>query len=293
MNTNKIYFFNVFSKKNLKSIKLCLLFGLFSLALTNKFVLGHGIVESAVERYRAELSSDIQNIELRQKLIHALQETQHYDEALAEIEVLRGQAPNKALDFESAFTNFEKGDFQQADVFINAYLKNQPNSERGLTLSGRAKLKTSDYQTAISDLTRAISINPKTDLYLYRSKAYTALGDKKGAIRSLQDGVDTMGNLTVFMTQIVTLQQQLRLYPQAIKTIDKIINTLGPEARTEHFVAQKADLLKQVGQVKAANELYQQAYTQLNTRSVRIQNLASSKKLKRKLIANLPQQSNQ
>lgn len=279
------------AEKNLKSLRRSMLVSFACFALTYSH-LGetHGIVESAVERYRAQLQGDVQNIKLRIKLIDALRETQHFDEALAELAVLRTQQPNNTkLDFDGAFIAFEEGNFTDANEYIDRFLKNHPNDFKGLSISGRAKLQSGDYQGAIKALGMAIAKNPKPDLYIYQADAYVASGNLNGAVKALESGVKDLGSLPLFLSKIADYQQQLGEYNKAINAIQRIIKALGPDARHEHYLVQIGDLQKQSGQLTQAHQTYQTAYEQLNSRSASVLALSSSKELSHKLQTSLKQ----
>ncbi|TQV84959.1 tetratricopeptide repeat protein [Aliikangiella coralliicola] len=274
--------------------RLFLVLGItYATALTIEPVTAHGVVASYVDKYRTQLSADTNNFKLRKKYIHALRDTQHYDEALSQLVLLRAQTPHdKSLDFEGAFIAFEKGDFTLANEFVDRFVANNPTNERGLSLSGRTKMKLRDFKGATKAFRKAIKQRPTTDLFLYQAEAYKALGDHRKAIKSLESGVSQLGNLPLFLNKIAYHHQQMGNYTKAIIAVDKIIDVLGTESRTEQYLVQKGDLLKLSGQSKAAAAVYRQAYTQLNTRNPQILNSASSQKLKKTLKSKMNAEKN-
>lgn len=253
-----------------------------TLSFTN--VLAHGSEASYLEKYRSQLSADSNDHQARKKYIHALQTSQHYDEALSHLTILRSQTPNdETLDFDEAFINLEKGDLQQANLYIDRFLTNQPKNQRALSISGRVKLNLGNYSSAINVLERTVKLYPKPDLYLYLADAYTKQGDHSGAVRSLEKGNKQLGNLPLFLNKMVKSYEKQGKNTQALKTIDRLIDTLGKNSRTEHLLVQKADLLTKLGQHDTAKPLYHKAYSQLKSRSAKIQSIAKSKQLNKKL----------
>ena len=248
----------------------------------------HDVVSSYIEKYRTQLAADTNNYELRKKYIRALRVTQHFDEALAQVSLLRSQTPNDtSLDYEGAFINFEKGDISEANILVDRFLVNHSDHQHALSIGSRAKLELQDFQGAIKTLRKAISLNPKPDLYIYLADAYIGLDNYKGATKALESGVSQLGHLPLFIGRIVSYHQQLGNYDKAIKSVDQLISVLGPASRTEHYLVQKADILLASGKPDAANEIYQQAHKQLASRSKQVRSMDSSKKLISKISTQL------
>lgn len=102
---------------------------------------------------------------------------------------------NKALDLDPTYldawirkgvTLYDMGDYYDADVCFNKAISLSPMSFKALYNRGKNRIALEDYELAITDLSRAITIkNDHASCHEYLAQAYTGIGNEELAQRHL------------------------------------------------------------------------------------------------------------
>lgn len=274
--------------KNRVGMFQCIVCPIIALVCTSIFLIpkanSHDLVSSDIERYREKLINTPDDFSLRKKYIEALRTAQHYDDALSELSVLRSQIPDDPqLNYEASFIYFEQGKYEQSSGYADKFINAQPQHRHGLSISARAKLKTGHYKEAIEVLDLAIEQYPSPDFFLYQANAYYSLGEINDAINTLEKGVSQLGKLPLLMTKITQYYTEQKRYKEAIESLQRLISSLSPDARVEHYLTQKADILSAWGYPAKARALYQRSFELINSRNKTIRSTKRSKQLLAKL----------
>jgi tetratricopeptide (TPR) repeat protein len=152
-----------------------------------------GLADAALAEYRAVLAADprrpgmhfrIGRVLLsRHGAADAAPEPEALKEFLLELEI---DPTNANAAYEAAEIHRKGGDAASARAFFQRALDNYPDFEDGLVGLGRTLVVLQDPKAAIRPLTRAIELNPKSDVAYYQlAQAYRALGDAPAQEKAL------------------------------------------------------------------------------------------------------------
>lgn len=101
------------------------------------------------------------------------------------------------------------------------------------------------WKNAIADLDKAIAIEPDADLYFWRARLKSSIGDDKGARADAEAGLALAPGSAVGINQLATLRFRAGERDAALAMLDERIQAGGKEGLG--FVSQKAELLGEAG----------------------------------------------
>ena len=153
-----------------------------------------GLDDAALAEYRAVLAADPKRPGIHFRIGRVLlsrhaapDATPSEPEALKEFMTELDIDPTNAnAAYEVAEIHRKAGDATRARAFFQRALDNYPDFEDALVGLGRTLVALQDPKAAIQPLTRAIELNPKSDVAYYQlAQAYRALGDTAAQEKAL------------------------------------------------------------------------------------------------------------
>jgi len=152
-----------------------------------------GLEDAALAEYRAVLAVDPTRPGVHFRIGRVLLSRRAPDAAPSEPEALKEFMAELAVDptnanaaYEVAEIHRKGGDAPRARAFFQRALDNYPDFEDALVGLGRTLVALQDPKAAIPPLTRAIELNPKSDVAYYQlAQAHRALGDTPAQEKAL------------------------------------------------------------------------------------------------------------
>ena len=257
--------------------------------LFSQAVSAHGIVSSEVTRLKAELQSNYDDIDLRAEYVTKLTAIEHFDEAREELAVIRKLDPtNASVDWLGAQISFGAANYEDAVKDIDRHLQTDAFDGRAMALKGRALTKLGRHRQAAQSFSDGLQVGHLTsDLFVYAADAYQAAGDFGAAVQHLEQGLLYLGDLPLFYLKIANLEAGQGNYESAADVMGRLMATMSSDLRSEAYAAQRGDYLLAAGQYAAARDAYEQAMTDLMSRSERIRKMPASQQLLKKLNTSL------
>lgn len=153
-----------------------------------KIYFDKGQVDLAIEDYKKAMELEYVNSELYSNLGAAYGMKGDHEAALMNL--------NKALELDPTNTGalsnrgylyFQSQEYQKTIEDYRKYLQYKPDDAEIINTIGLCYIRLNDYDMAIEELNRSIGINPANGiLYLNRSSAYNAIGNKQAALADAQ-----------------------------------------------------------------------------------------------------------
>jgi tetratricopeptide (TPR) repeat protein len=214
-------------------------------------------------------------------------------EAMADLEMAaRLDAQNPQYDLRRADLAFSAGDFVRALDFIELYLlRHDYSTEAGLIQArayvalGQVQRAADSYRAALDNLA-GFDSRPMPEWYIEFADTLMLDGKAQDALQVLQQGIDRLGALSVFLVKAAELEVELGLYDSALARIDQLLNQAQ---RKDLWLARRADILSRAGREDEARETYGQAYAALKNLPARLQNLPVSRELADRLQTHVVQ----
>jgi len=152
-----------------------------------------GLQDAALAEYRAVLTADPKRPGVHFRIGRVLLARRAPDAAPSEPEALKEFMTELEVDptnanaaYEVAEIHRKGGEAPRARAFFQRALDNYPDFEEALVGLGRTLVALQDPGAAIPALTRAIELNPKSDVAYYQlAQAYRALGDTAAQEKAL------------------------------------------------------------------------------------------------------------
>jgi tetratricopeptide (TPR) repeat protein len=156
---------------------------------------------------------------------------------------------------------YKKGDFQGAIADLDKAITINPQYAEAYNNRGLTYKALKDYQKAIADYDKAIALNPKLALaYTNRGMIYHALKEYPKAIADLDQAIAINANHIYAYNSRGNIYADLKDYPKAIADYDKAI-VINPEYANAYYnrgnvYADLKDIPKAIADYRKAAALY-------------------------------------
>jgi tetratricopeptide (TPR) repeat protein len=156
---------------------------------------------------------------------------------------------------------YKKGDFQGAIADLDKAITINPQYAEAYNSRGLTYKALKDYQKAIADYDKAIALNPKLALaYTNRGMIYHALKEYPKAIADLDQAITINANHIYAYNSRGNIYADLKEYPKAIADYDKAI-AINPEYANAYYnrgnaYADLKDIPKAIADYRKAAALY-------------------------------------
>lgn len=254
-------------------------------------VFAHGYGHEKILQITAQLKAQGDSADLYAKRAHIFQDNQHWLEAMSDFDKAADLDPDNAdYDIDRASLCYDAGEYMRSLDFVDLYLLRHENTMAALLLKARSyralkqfKQAGKFYELALSQAT-TVAGSQSPQWYVEFADTLTKAGDKQKALHVLQQGIEQLGDISVFQVMAAELEVDLALYDSALERIDQLLNH---SQRKDIWLARRADILSSAGRGKEAQRTYQQAYTALRGLPQRLQNLPVSRDLENTLLARI------
>jgi len=140
-----------------------------------------------LKKVRAELPSDLRPVMLLADCYLRLGQNKEVVELLSPLE--RSHGDDLGIIYMLGTALVRDGQVAKGQVIINRILKNGDSAEARLLL-GTTKLQVNDFSGALTDLQKAVELNPNLpDLYSYYGLALMSTGDQAGAQKAFEQAI--------------------------------------------------------------------------------------------------------
>ena len=155
-------------------------------------------------------------------------------------------------------TQFDARRFEHAIPALTQLLKIKPDHPEGLIFRARSFRALDDHAAALKDYDHLVAVMPQPvpDCFLERAASLVALKRPRDAVRSLDEGIERLGNLTVLQQTAVQIELDLKQYDAALARIDHIMAGLQ---RREIWLERRGEILAAAGRQAEARQAYVQA----------------------------------
>lgn len=190
---------------------------------------------------------------------------EHEDFAAAMADYDRAAALDPKLDaitLGRARTLFRARRLQSAREALDIYLRQKPGHAEAFLLRARVLVGLEDYGAAVQDFDRNLELTsqPLPECFLERAEALVALGNEEHAVKSLDEGIDRLGNLVTLQSAAIALELDLNRYDAALARVDLVMTSLR---RKETWLARRGEILEAAGRREEALRAYGNALAAL------------------------------
>jgi tetratricopeptide (TPR) repeat protein len=187
-----------------------------------------------------------------------------------------------AINFGRARTLFRAGRLRPAREALDDYLERKPEHADGFLLRARVLVDLKDYDGAISDFDRHLSLTPEPtpESFLERAAAHALTGDRARAVSSLDEGLNRLGNLITLQSAAITLELDLKRHDAALARVDRIMASLQ---RKEVWLTRRGEILAAANRHEEALRAYRDALAALEQLPAQHRNVKPMRDLEERL----------
>ncbi len=207
--------------------------------------LAHGELDTRIEAVSNEIQQNPDKDSLYVKRGTLYFQHQDYLKSIRDfekVEELSGPSTVVYISYAKAWHQLEKLDF--ALESINEAIALNPENSSSYRLRGRILFDMKEFERAAQDAEQAIRKNTKriTEHYIEYVQALDSINTieaKHKAIEVLQNGMEDLGELPLFIDKTINLYVKLEDYENAIRTTTTLLNKSN---RKERFLLKRAQL---------------------------------------------------
>ncbi len=209
---------------------------------------------------RIQASPDEADLYLRRAELHRIH--RDWDEARADYRRARRLDPGlDVVDLCLGRLFLDQDRPKKAAAELDRYLGNRPESAEGYLVRARARAALGRRQEAVDDYRRALSLpaprppSPDTWIELARLLAGDGKGRPEEALRTLEEGIATLGPIVTLEMPAIELEISLRRFDDALRRVDVVAAQAG---RKERWILQRAEILRLAGRSGEAAGAYEE-----------------------------------
>lgn len=224
---------------------------------------GHGDVHIQIDELTPKIKqAPTAELHLKRGELYRLDE--NFTAALADFEQAAKLDPKlDTVSFCKGRVLFEAGELKLALEVLNSFLAKKPSHIEGHMVRARAHFGLKEHAAAVEDYDSIVSLidEPTPDCFLERAESLSALGRKEAAIKSLNEGIERLGNLLALQKAAIDLEVDLKRYDDALGRLDRVMATLQ---RKEVWLSRRGEILDAAGRREEALRAFGDALTALD-----------------------------
>lgn len=249
---------------------------------------GHGTLHEQLDRLAHSIEREPYRADLRVRRAGLYCDHGQYDLAIADCEAAEGlRAPPPTLAWVRARCLFLRGDLQESLEELDHFLREVPGHRDGYALRARVLEKLAEPAMAAkawADAIRAAN-PPKPNYFLQRARVLAQLPDGEvAALRCLEEGMESLGRLPVFLQAAVNIEVKLHRYEAAMARLDILAEMTG---RPEPWIIRRAEILLEAGRFDEAEADFRRALEHLKRRPVHALAAPAAKELNHRVVRGL------
>lgn len=170
-----------------------------------------------------------------------------YAQALADYDLAARMDPTlEGVWLARGRTCFKSGRLVQAREALDIFLKKKADHADGFLLRARVLSALKHHPEAVKDFDRNLALTgqPLPECFLERAEALNAAGEKSAALKSLDEGLQRMGNLVTLQGAAIALELALGRHDAALGRVDRVLTDLQ---RKESWLTRRAEILEAAG----------------------------------------------
>lgn len=188
---------------------------------------------------------------------------ENFEAALADYDRAAKLNPDMgAVWFARGRTLFKFGRLQPAREALDVYLKKKPSHAEGFLLRARVLAGLKEHAAAVADFDRNLELTsqPLPECFIERAESLVALGEKKAAVKALDEGLGRLGNLTTLQSAAIAIEVDLGRHDAALVRVDRVMADLR---RKETWLTRRGEILEAAGRRDEAQRAYGEALAAL------------------------------
>ncbi|CAN5582740.1 hypothetical protein BH11CYA1_BH11CYA1_26130 [soil metagenome] len=149
------------------------------------------------------------------------------------------------------------GSYRQISETLKTIKPNEHSLEFCLKVPGAATAKSHNIKAVVDFITNAIKVYPASErLYLKRAETWLKVDESELALPDIKQAIALNPRLPEAHSDLAEFLRNLQKYKEAIVEVDRAIACGGPK---DKLYDQKAEMLVQLFQIKAAEQAYREA----------------------------------
>lgn len=222
------------------------------LLLCSSIAAAHPGVHHDIERVTEELKKQPRRADLLIERGVYLRINSDYPASLADFdEAQRLEPANMDIAAHRGITFAAMNRPRDAERELTRFLDSGRVSAAVLAARADARVKLGQTESAIADLSHALSISPDVDLYIERARLEESLGRLDRAADGLRDGVLALHGPVVLRDRLIDVEIRNKRYQAAIRVIDdQIAATPVPSG----WYLRRSEVLKMAGKTTEAQQ---------------------------------------
>lgn len=244
--------------------------------------LAHGDLDAQIETVSRQIDQ-APSATLYLKRGELRHDHEDFDAALADYD--RAARLNPEMDavwLARGRTLFMSGRLQPAREALDVYLKRKPGHAEGFLLRARILAGLKEHAGAVRDYDRNLELTPQPlpECFIERSESLVALGENSAAVKSLDEGLGRLGNLTTLQSAAVVIELAQKHYDAALARVDRVMADLR---RKETWLMRRGDILEAAGRREEALRAYGEALAALEQLPAHHRNVKPMQELEARL----------
>jgi len=226
----------------------------------------------------------------------------------AQLYLKRGELHRHHQDWQAAFSDFDRaerlapslavvdlhrgkawldaGAPAKAKAALNKFLSKAPNDADGLITRARALAQLGEHLASAEDFTRAIARVdvPVPEFYLERAQAWYAAQCVDEALRGLDEGMASLGQIVTLQLYAIELEIEQKSYDAALARLETVA---AQSPRKEKWLARRGEILQLAGRHEEARLAFASALREMESLPAGRRHTKATAALERRLRAML------
>ena len=251
---------------------------------------GHGELDKRIKEISIQILNDPTNSSLFLKRGTLYYQHEEYQRSIEDYRICIGRNfISDQLYLAIAHSFLKAQELDSSMLYSHKILSHTPNHVLALKAKATALYEKEAYKESAQNFLAVIdNVDiPTSDNYFESVKAFESCGSKEcidSAIETLQDGLETLGELSVFQQKLVELYQLSGQFDKALYIQDIIISK---SHRKERPLFKKALILQDHGELELAFQEFNKALSSLEKLPKRINQNKASQRLRKEILAQI------
>jgi tetratricopeptide (TPR) repeat protein len=191
----------------------------------------HEGISAEIAALDVKIQKDPKNISLYIERAALFRRERQFVPALADLAIAQNLEPQRReIILEKGLTLAAKGDSNEAESLLSAYLASGLPSAKAFEVRGKIRESAKRFVEARADYAAAVALKPDPDLFLARGRMDETLAHWDEAARGYEEGLRVLSGAVVIRLALIRVENKRGHYDRAIAIVDEILPNLPVKA---------------------------------------------------------------
>lgn len=241
--------------------------------------LAHGPLDEQIANKTREIRQNPNRADLYLERGELHRHHEDWPAAMADYDTAAALDPElHVVDLARGKLMLDAGWYDRALPPLNRFLRRYPDNGDARLTRARVLVQLKRHLEAVLDFDAAIALLPRITpaLFLERARALAAADRLEEALRSVDEGVKSLGGVVTLQLYAIELEVQLERYDAALERLGVLA---ARSARQEKWLMRRGEILLKAGRLSEARAALEQAREAVDALPTRLRDRKATRKL--------------